>query len=30
MHIWKNLLYKEIRSTLTTANSNIKMARYIN
>ena len=30
MRAWKNLLYKEIRSTLTTTNSNVKIARYIN
>jgi len=30
MRIWKDLLYKEVRSTLTTTNSNIKMAQYLN
>ena len=30
MRIWKDLLYKEVRSTLTTTNSNAKIARYLN
>ena len=30
MHAWKDLLYKEVRSTLTIANSNAKIARYLN
>jgi len=30
MRIWEDLLYKEVRSTLTIANSNIKIARYLN
>jgi len=28
MRVWEDLLYKEVRSTLTVANSNIKIARY--
>jgi len=27
---WKDLLYKEARSTLTTTDSNIKIARHLN
>ena len=30
MRTWKDLLYKEVRSTLTATNSNIKMAKYLN
>ena len=30
IYIWKDLLYKEVRNTLTATNSNIKMARYLN
>jgi len=30
MRAWEDLLYKEVRSTLTVANSNAKMARYLN
>ena len=30
MYVRKDLLYKERQSTLTIANSNIKIARYFN
>jgi len=30
MRAWKDLLYKEARSTLTAINSNAKMARHLN
>jgi len=30
MRIWEDLLYKEVRSTLTITNSNAKIARYLN
>jgi len=30
IRIWKDLLYKEVRSTLTVTNSNIKIVRYLN
>jgi len=30
MRIWEDLLYKEVRNTLTVTNSNIKIARYLN
>jgi len=29
VRIWEDLLYKEIKSTLTVANSNAKLARYL-
>jgi len=30
MRMWEDLLYKEVRSTLTITNSNVKIARYLN
>jgi len=27
---WEDLLYKEVRSTLTATNSDIKIARHLN
>jgi len=30
MRAWKDLLCKEVRSTLTATNSNTKMAQYLN
>ena len=30
MRVRKDLLYKEVGSTLTATNSNIKMAQYLN
>ena len=30
IRMWKDLLYKEVRSTLTATNSDAKIARHLN